>query len=173
MPQKTLTQRLGMAGAAYTFRHIIGSINSWAVSPVILKLLGFEIGVIVMSLVMFFITYAFIKLYDFTKLDWFSVEYVKKLREKSEIAHPSTHWLVLRIASLSRAEELSLFILLMLVDPMVVVLYYRTGSYRWNGIPSLTVWFLFIMSSFLSSLAWAYLLKGLYLVWAHIILYFS
>jgi len=157
-------QRFGLAGIALSLRHIIGSVNTFLLSPVLLKSFGFELGVGAMFLIEIVLVYIFIRLYDLTKVDWFSVEYIKKVRDKFEIVSESVHPWIKRIAKINENEELVLVVILMIIDPMVLVLYVREGYFKFDGIKSKKVQFFFIVSAFVSKLVLAYVLKGMYLL---------
>lgn len=152
-------KKIFVAIGAYSFRHFVGSLNSWVIGPAVLGLFSFNNAVVITFVISILINYFLILLYDQIKEDWFSIEDIKRIREKSEIAHHSKSKFVRRVSAMSNTGVFAFIFIWMFLDSIIVALLSREGSYKFNGIKSFRVWLLFISSNFLSNLAWIGILQ--------------
>ncbi len=106
--------------------------------------------ILLMFIFSFVIRYLFILIYDFRKKDDFSIEKIKE--NKFEIENEMTK----KIAKYSKFKIFGnyiLFVVLIFYQPIFMVIYYRKGNHRWDGIPNLRIFFFFVLSIFSSTLA--------------------
>jgi hypothetical protein len=117
--------------------------------PAALIVLGYLWGGIVMTIASVFLNLLVIRAYDWAKRDFLLLETLKQLRTAD-----STHWGKRLIATaLSKGDAVAFFVLSWFEDPIVVTLYLRKGSGKFDGL-SRRDWAIFGASTLVSNLMW-------------------
>ncbi len=127
-----------------------GAINypfDYLLYPSTILWLGSIIGGILMIGLSVIINILLIRAYDWSKVDWFLIEKIKSLDEKSEGGF------IIQTLKRVRNNKTLTFFVLCLDDPITVTLYFREGSYQYNGM-SKRDWKIFIASTAVSNMYW-------------------
>ena len=118
--------------------------------PAALIVLGYLWGWIAMTIASVFLNLLVIRVYDWAKRDFLLLETLKQLR-----ASDDAHWgKRLLAATLSKGDTAAFFVLSWFEDPIVVTLYLRKGSGKFDGL-SRRDWAIFWASTIVSNLMWA------------------
>lgn len=112
----------------------------------IAKIYGFWVGILLMFLSSFFLRYLIILVYDYFKEDILLVEYLKERREQKQEVLRHTYATRQIVRSQKNSSKFLLLIGLVCFDPIITILYYREGAYKWNNIPNKKTLFLFMIS---------------------------
>lgn len=116
--------------------------------PAVLLWLGNVIGGLVMIVLATLYNVLLIKAYDWSKTDWLLIEKIKQ-SQNDEDAKGWMMWLLKRV----KEQKVLTFLILSLDDPVTVTLYFRKGSYQYNGMSSFD-WKIFLLSSVVSNVYW-------------------
>jgi len=116
--------------------------------PIVMLWLGNLTGGLLMVALSLLLNTAIIGLYDWSKVDWLLLEKVKHLQHQDV----GQGWLVRALRLVSRNKALTFFVLC-LDDPVTVTLYFREGSYRFNGLNSRD-WRIFLAATVVSNMYW-------------------
>jgi hypothetical protein len=171
---------LKLAGKALTFvagmtiKRVINYAFDYVAYPVVLLALGNVRGAVFLTLAAVAINIIVIRLYDWSRIDWFLIENIKKL-QNGENAHtrfrfrPSARKrsllmyfalykknlsnLCLWLLQSAKKSSILTFFVLCLDDPVTVTLYFREGNYKFNGL-SLRDWKIFIAANIVSNMYW-------------------
>ncbi len=93
----------------------------------------------------FIIRYLIIKTYDKNKVDIFGIEAIKaKIENENETVIAKIIKVLLGIS------KIAVYVIVFL-DPAPTAIYFRKGNNRWNGIPDIKTWILFILSNIICS----------------------
>lgn len=162
MTHKVLFQRLGVGLGTYAFRILVSVLKILGLDPLLILLFDFRIAVIGIFVVSLIISFFLIWLYDQFKQDWFSIEYIKEIRSGGG-QHDTLiqSRFIRRIVTMSKIEEYVLITVFLFIDPILVVLFTRKGHHKYDGFKSKKVVFLFVGSTFLSSIVLGYILQSL------------
>lgn len=142
-------------------------VNHWfdyLLYPVVLAWLGSVWGGIALIVLAGVINIGLIRAYDWSKTDWLLIEKIKHLGEQIEseedVGLPK--WLV-KILKHTRKRPVLTFFALCVDDPVTVALYFRKGSYQFNGM-SRRDWYIFlaanVVSNFYWIVGWSAIIKG-------------
>ncbi len=103
------------------------------------------IDFLLMFLFSFILRYLLILIYDYIRIDWFLLE---KLKDNSLLQENSLtkriakyNWVKYRLLGM-----IILYLFLNFSEPIFVVIYYRDGNHKWNGVPGLKILLFFIIS---------------------------
>lgn len=155
---------IGTFGAAFLVLRGANAVNSWLVGLLITDNTHPVKSFFWMSAASVVLCYVLIKIYDLVKKDWFSLELLKH-RGEDDIEHNS---ITRKITKHKKRGKYVLLIALLLGDPTLTVLYYREGSYLYNGIPSKKVLLLFLISIVLTNILWTAILLSIKYSWIHV-----
>ncbi len=137
-------------------------------SPVIIFYFNFEKSLLFLFFSSLIISRLLVFLYDYMKIDWFSIEEFKKIKEDSKI-NIENNIFIDTIIKWSKKSKYLLMIFFLAWDPAATILYYREGSYLYNGIPNKKVLFLFLLSSLLSTVVLILGISGLIILWKNLL----
>ena len=125
--------------------------------------LGYQKTIIISTFISLIIGYIYIKLYDYCKNDWLLFE---KLKSNLPITSSEENDFTKSIKKWSKlGANLIIFLYLGTRDPAVTILYFREGSYRYNGLPNLKIKILFLISSFITNLYWISIVATGFSIW--------
>lgn len=134
--------------AGLFMRAVINHGFDYVLYPVVLLWLGNTIGGIVLTILAVIINIAIIKAYDWSKTDWLLIEKLKDLRDRDDHSGWKAH-----LFSIIRKNKVAMFFILCIDDPVTVTLYFRKGSYQYNGMTK-SDWGIFILSNIVSNFYW-------------------
>ncbi len=116
--------------------------------PAVMLWLGNLNGGLLMIALSLLLNTAIIGLYDWSKVDWLLLEKVKHLQQQDV----GQGWLVRALRVVSRNKLLTFFVLC-LDDPVTVTLYFREGSFKFNGMTKRD-WKIFLSANIVSNVYW-------------------
>lgn len=116
--------------------------------PLVMLWLGNFTGGLLMIALSLLLNTVIIGLYDWSKVDWLLLEKIKHLQHQDV----GQGWLVRALRLVSRNKVLT-FLVLCLDDPVTVTLYFREGSYQFNGL-NLRDWRIFLAATAVSNFYW-------------------
>jgi hypothetical protein len=116
--------------------------------PVVLLWLGNNLGGVVLTVLATILNVLVIKAYDWSKVDWFWIEKIKHAGELKGHEGWKAHFF-----NFVQKNKILTFLILCLDDPVTVTLYFREGSYRYNGM-SKRDWKIFLAANVVSNLYW-------------------
>lgn len=124
------------------------------------KMETFE-GIFFMFLFSFLFRLIIIFFYDYRKIDYFKVEWLKEHKDSLIKENP----LIKKINKLKRIEnffnkiyylnwvgKVVFFMAMSWAEPIFMVIYYREGHHKWNGIPSIKILLFFTYSCLICSI---------------------
>jgi len=132
-------------GIGLTVQKVVGSFSGFIMSTYLLLIYNFETSIIILFFIRLATSSLLIWLYDKFKIDWLLIESFKESIEKKKLPHIKNN--VIKIIQKGK-------FLLILWDPTITVLAYRKESYKWNGIPNKKIFFIFLFSLIISTIAW-------------------
>lgn len=140
----------------YLYTPYILSIYTYSKAMLILIPCGITLGLLI------------ILAYDLLKKDWFLIEETKEnmeLGKDSELAIGRiVKWIITKLGLWEFRKKIAL-VAFFLWDPTFTLWYYRKGSFRYNGIPNLKAFWLFLASAVVSTIGVSVIWSGiLYLV---------
>lgn len=101
-------------------------------------------AIIMMFVSSLILRFIFIIIYDIRKKDFILIEELKKNESRTEDEQNSV---IRKITNLEKSKKgWIIFVGLLLFDPVVMVLYYRNGYYKWNNFSNLKVFGYFVAS---------------------------
>ncbi len=164
MKRKTL-KNLGQVATAQLVQRVIGVSNGVFLSPIVIIYFDSYVkSIVVLSFISIVMCIALIMLYDFSKKDWLFLEELKQtqnnLNEDVVIGKSS---ITKKIAKWSNKNKGILFLLIVCLDPTIAVLYYRKGSYLYNGIKELKIAVLFLVSTVVYNTIFTY--SATFIIW--------
>jgi hypothetical protein len=143
-----ILNNLSTLSAGLIMRWVINHGFDYILYPVVLVWLGNTIGGTVLTILATIINIYLIKAYDWSKTDWFLIEKLKLTIENNTY----TGWKH-KLLNLFKQNRITVFFILCLDDPITVTLYFRKGSYKYNGM-SLHDWKVFILANIVSNFYW-------------------
>ncbi len=145
----TLKKRLGILGIGLSVNWLLVWIFDFALYPLIIYVYGILRGGIVMTILSFFVCYASILFYDWTKKDWIGIETLKGIKElepKNKVGKFITKLI-------RNSDPLAIIILSIQFDPFITVAYLRHGAHQYNGL-SKRDWRIFFGSLLIGNVYW-------------------
>jgi hypothetical protein len=130
---------------------------------------GLGEGYIIMAIASFFTCLAFIRFYDWLKVDWLGIEvakeaqefgpaWIKKLSMESRIGRiiwwPFSKIILLILWGMKKGGWIAFLVLSIYTDPFIVTVYMRKGWGEYNGL-SRKDWRIFFASTIVSNAYWA------------------
>ena len=141
--------RLATFGVGLLIKKGSDSAFDYLLYPAALIFLGYLWGAIVMTIASVFLNLLVIRAYDWAKRDFLLLETLKHMRTST-----STHrGKRLMAAALSKGDGVAFFVLSWFEDPIVVTLYLRRGSGKFDGLARRD-WAIFWASTLVSNLMW-------------------
>jgi hypothetical protein len=134
-----------------TGQAILRAINypfDYILYPIILLSLGSVTGGLLMFLLSLIFNVVIIQLYDWSKVDWLLLEKIKQMQQRDD----SDGWWM-RVLHTVRKNKVLTFLVLCIDDPVTVTLYFREGSYQFNGLRARD-WRIFLAATVVSNLYW-------------------
>ena len=141
--KNTLVFMIGLS-----LRWMINHGFDYVLYPIILVWLGNEDGAVVLTILATIINVLIIRVYDWSKTDWLLIEKIKHMGEREDHTGWKAH-----VFKFARKNKVLTFLVLCADDPVTVTLYFRKGSYQYNGM-SARDWKIFIASNVVSNLYW-------------------
>lgn len=141
--------RLATFGAGLLMKKAMDYAFDYLLYPAALIVLGYLWGGIVMTIASVFLNLLVIQAYDWAKRDFLLLETLKQFR-----AAENDHWgkrLMARV--LRKGDIVAFFVLSWFEDPIVVTLYLRKDSNKFDGL-SRRDWTIFWTSTLVSNLLW-------------------
>lgn len=134
-------------------------VNHWfdyLLYPIVLAWLGTLYGGIALILLAGVINIGLIRAYDWSKTDWFLIEKIKSLIEQNEqgSVEGMSRWFAWLLRH-TRQRPVLVFFVLCIDDPITVTLYFREGSYQFNGM-NRKDWWIFLAANVVSNLYWIF-----------------
>ena len=132
-------------------------INIWIklrINPELVIKYGYILSVLISTAIIMVVGIIFIKIHDYYKIDL--LEKFKKSRGDEDRVFNKTERFIMKW---EKKGSWFLFLALTLGDSIVAVIYYREGSYRFNGLPTWKIKGLFFLSVFTIN---AYFNAGIY-----------
>lgn len=117
--------------------------------PLALVTMGYAWGGLAMTLLSVGLNLLVVRAYDWARTDFLLIETLKGLRD----APAGSRWRRLAGRVLCRGDALAFVLLSWIEDPVVVTLYLRQGSHRYDGFARRD-WGIFAASTAVSNLAW-------------------
>ena len=148
-PLRRTGAKLATFGAGVAIKKSLDYGFDYLLYPLALLSLGYLWGGVIMTAASVVLNLATIRAYDWSKRDWLLIETIKQLRDKpsGQAARPFVHWIV------QKGDLPAFFILSWIEDPIVVTLYLRHGTRRFDGLDRRS-WMIFWASTFTSNLFW-------------------
>ena len=146
-PPVQFWSRLATFGAGLLIKKASDSAFDYLLYPAVLIFLGYLWGAFVMTIVSVFLNLLVIRAYDWAKRDFLLLETLKQLH-KTESPHWGKRMLA---AALNKGDITAFFVLSWFGDPMVVTLYLRKESGKFDGM-SRRDWAIFGISTLVSNL---------------------
>jgi len=143
-------ERIGIMAIGHTFKNIEESIFDYVIYPAIIALLGTVVGGIVMTIASATECYLFLRLYDWSKKDWFGFELLKRVRDGEE-KNSRVGSFFQRVTR--KGNWLAFLILSCSTDPFMTTVYMRKGAESYNGLSSRD-WRIFWTSVVVGNLWW-------------------
>ncbi len=131
-----------------SMRWMINHGFDYVLYPIILVWLGNEDGAVVLTILATIINVLIIQVYDWSETDWLLIEKIKHMGEQEDHTGWKAHFF-----KFVRKNKVLTFLVLCADDPVTVTLYFRKGSYQYNGM-STRDWKIFIASNIVSNLYW-------------------
>lgn len=148
MKENTLVKDGATFSAGLAMRWVINHGFDYLLYPIILVALGSTVGGIVLTVLATVINIFIIRAYDWSQTDWFLIE-----KLKSKVNDDSHTGLRARIYNFIRKNDVLMFFLLNLDDPVTATLYLRKGHYQYNGMKKRD-WIIFLCSNVVSNFYW-------------------
>lgn len=149
-----LKNNIGVPEILTGLRHLLINLQSWPLSLFLIKHFSKYETAMILFFCSVLVSCVFLKISDHFKGDWFKIEGIKngeEIKKKTFLIR-----ILLRFTKRKTRSRVSLF--LFFVEPFILVLYYRDGHHRYNGIPTLKVWSFFLLSSAFASILWTTLM---------------
>lgn len=132
-------------------------VNHWfdyLLYPVVLAWLGSVNGGLALIVLGGVVNILLIRAYDWSKTDWFLIEKIKNVGEQTEGGDIEgvPRWFAWLLRH-TRKRPTLMFFVLCIDDPITVTLYFRQGSYQFNGM-SRKDWYIFLAANVVSNLYW-------------------
>lgn len=148
MKETTLIQDGATLSAGLALRWIINHGFDYVLYPVVLVAFGTTVGGIILTILALIINVLIIRAYDWSQTDWLLIE---KLKSK---VHDESHTGIKgRIFDFIRRNNVLMFFVLNLDDPITATLYLREGAYQYNGLTKRD-WGIYIASNIVSNFYW-------------------
>lgn len=134
------------------------------VNPELVIKYGYTFSVLISTAIIVVVGVIFIRLHDYYKIDL--LEKFKKSRgEKDRVFNRTERFII----KWEKKGSWFLFIALILGDSIIAVLYYREGSYKFNGLPTWKIKVLFfssvlIINAYINALIYTGISIGKYLL---------
>jgi len=145
--------RIGIMGLGHTCVSLLNHSFDFILYPIVIWKAGLVNGVAIMTILAFMSDLAVIYFYDKTKKDWLGIETLKRV-EESITSRPVTvvfNWVR------NRGDMITASALSFLIDPLLIVLYMRYGSNKYNGL-NRRDWKIFLTATVIGNLYWATLI---------------
>lgn len=148
-PLRRTGAKLATFGAGVAIKKSLDYGFDYLLYPIALLWLGYLWGGVLMTAASVVLNLATIRAYDWSRRDWLLIETVKQLRDKPDgtSARPFVNWIA------RKGDLPAFFILSWVEDPIVVTLYLRHGTHRFDGLDRRS-WKIFWASTFTSNLLW-------------------
>ncbi len=161
---EVLWRKIGLAGFVFgTYRLLHWGYNL-QISNYALDHYSFWESALILFVFSVVFCFVSVKVYDKRKTDWIFVEALKRAEEKKVVQDEQSS-ITKTINKWSKFGKYPLLLVLLIIDPVIVALYYRRGHYLYNGISSLRVWVLFLVSIILCSILALVILSGIFSGW--------
>jgi len=146
-------RRIGIMGSGHVFVSLLNHWFDFVFYPVIICINGPVKGVGIMIILAAAIDLVVVFFYDKTKEDWLGIEAFKGLEESvtSKTTKKIIDW------TRNRGDIMTSAILSFLIDPLLIMLYMRQGSGRYNGISGRD-WKIFFTATIVGNVYWAVLI---------------
>jgi hypothetical protein len=146
--KKTLIKDGATLSAGLAMRWMINHGFDYIVYPIVLVTLGTKVGGMALIIFATVANAALIRAYDWSKTDWFLIE-----KLKSNVANTDHTGFKQKIFNFLKRNDILMFFILNLDDPITATLYLRKGHYQYNGMIKRD-WIIFIASNIVSNLYW-------------------
>lgn len=147
MSQTSKKKRFATIILGHTVDQIVAKAYNWGVYLLIMKWLGAFWGSVAMVLLSFLVCLAYIKLYDWAKMDWLGIEMLKELREDEK----KGNWLS---KILQRGDWVAFLILSVWKDAFYTTVYMRKGANEYSGMGK-REWNIFLSSLITGCVLWS------------------
>lgn len=162
-------KRIATIALGHTFNQIFDAIFNYPLYMFAVEQMGLTKGYITMAVISLFTCLAFIKFYDWLKVDWLGIEVIKevggygptlikKMNIKSGIGRvlwwPFSKIILFIIWAVGKGGFIAFMALSIYTDPFITTVYMRKGWGEYNGL-SRKDWMVFLISTVVSNAYWA------------------
>lgn len=180
-------RQIATIAIGHTFNQIFDWLFNYPLYLFVVNAMGLKKGYVVMAVASFLTCLAFIKFYDWLKVDWlgievakeaqeFGPEWIRKLSLKSRLGKilwwPFSQIILLILWGMKKGGFVAFFILSIYTDPFIATVYMRKGWNEYNGL-NRKDWGIFLVSTIVSNAYWAArtfaILESAKLIWKRFI----
>lgn len=142
---------------------LYGAVVTWATATYG-AVWGYGVAFLVLAPISAFISYLYVRVYDWSKTDWLGIEKIEEIRNQE-----TRHWLRKHLRWILTKGDLPMFVALSVYgDPFIVTIYFRKGSHLYNGLSSrdwIIFWSGVLFSNAYWTLRWALIVAVSRAVW--------
>lgn len=162
MKRKTW-KNLGQVATAQLVQRVIGVSNGVFLSPIVIIYFDdYFKSIVALSIISIIMCLGLVMLYDFSKKDWLFLEELKQAQKNLDVVEGKSS-ITKKIAKWSNKNKGILFLLIVCLDPTIAVLYYRKGSYLYNGVKEIKIGVLFLVSTVVYNTIFTY--SATFIIW--------
>jgi hypothetical protein len=147
-------EKYGIWILGFLVNDLMERLINWVAYSLIIKYMGFWLGMTVLIPIGFITCYGTMVFYDWSKTDWIAIEKVKSMKEYDG------KWMFAKIfwKLVKKSDWLAFILLSVLKDSFITTAYLRKGSYQFNGMNKRD-WKIFLASLVIGCFAWGFFIK--------------
>lgn len=162
-------KRIATIALGHTFNQIFDWLFNYPLYLFVVEQAGLTKGYVVMAIASFFTCLAFIKFYDWLKVDWLGIEvakeakeygpaFIKKMNIESGIGRilwwPFSKIILFILWAVNKGGFIAFMALSIYTDPFIATVYMRKGWGEYNGL-NCKDWMVFLASTAIGNAYWA------------------
>lgn len=162
-------KRVAIVALGYTFNFTFDWIFNYPLYGYVIERWGLKNGYFIMATLSFLTCLAFIRFYDWAKVDWLGIEvakevqdfgpmWIKNINVESKIGRilwwPVSKIILLILWAVSKGGLIAFFALSVFTDPFITTVYMRKGWGEFNGL-SRRDWLIFLASTIVGNAYWS------------------
>lgn len=168
-------RRIGLVVVGHTVKHFEEYVFDWLIYGIVVTkctstwgpFKGGLIAFAIMAPISALICFAYIRFYDWAKIDWLGIETVKELHEVE-----TKRWFGRLLQKMLRWGSLPAFIFLCIMsDPFVVTVYFRKGAHKHDGLTRRDwgiFWGSVLFANAYWTLGWTIAIELVWVVWSYL-----